>query len=78
MTEETEQKVRRCFIKLFHILQSKNRILHDVFLQFDKEKSGSLNRTEFKRMMLQLSSDLHDDEISGAFDLIDEDGSNSI
>ena len=45
MSPETEEKVRNCFIKLLHILQSKNMILEDAFLKFDKGKSGGLTRT---------------------------------
>ena len=45
MSPETEEKVRNCFIKLLHILQSKNMILEDAFLKFDKGKSGGLTRS---------------------------------
>lgn len=45
MTASIELKVRNCFIKLFHIINNKNKILYDVFQQFDKEKCGSLDRT---------------------------------
>lgn len=59
-------------------MQQQNRILYDVFIKFDKEKSGSLDRMEFRRMLKQLSQDIDNDEIDAAFDLIDEDKSNSI
>ena len=78
LTEKTENKIRQCFNKLFQILQQQNRILYDVFIKFDKEKSGSLDRMEFRRMLKQLSQDIDNDEIDAAFDLIDEDKSNSI
>ena len=78
LTEKSEQKIRECFFKLFRILQSQNRILYDVFVKFDKEKSGSLDRMEFRRMLKQLSQEMENDEIDAAFDLIDKDGSNSI
>ena len=44
LSKESEAKVRGCFVKLFRILQSKNMILHDAFLKFDKGKSGGLTR----------------------------------
>lgn len=78
MSMETEQKVRKCFIKLMHYLQKSHRLLYDVFNQFDKSKTNSLNRDEFKYMLTQLSKEIKDDEIDAAFDLIDEDNSNSV
>ena len=61
MTESSEKKIRHCFFKLFQILQSQNRILYDVFVKFDKEKSGSLDRMEFRRMLKQLSQEIDND-----------------
>lgn len=78
MSEATEEKIRSCFTKLMRILQKQNRLLYDVFMKFDKEKVGSLDRTEFRKMLKQLSQELDNDEIDSAFDLIDADHSNSI
>ena len=47
-------------------------------MKFDKEKSGNLDRMEFRKMLKQLSHDIDNDEIDAAFDLIDTDKSNSI
>ena len=61
LTESSEKKIRHCFFKLFQILQNQNRILYDVFTKFDKEKSGSLDRMEFRRMLKQLSQEIDND-----------------
>jgi hypothetical protein len=60
------------------VVEDKQLLLFDVFNKFDKGKSGSLTREEFKRMLIRLSDDLNDEEINGAFDLIDSDNSNSV
>ena len=78
MSEETEKKIRGCFVKLLRILQSKNMILEDAFTKFDKGKNGKLTRSEFKSMIFQVTSELGEEEINGAFDLIDTDNSNSL
>lgn len=51
-----------------------------VFNDFDKKK-GSLNLNEFSVLMKKIcnnSIDITEEEIRNAFELIDEDGSNSI
>ena len=59
MNASTEKKVRTCFRKLLEILRAQNKILYDVFKAFDKEKSGNLNRNEFKNMLRYLSTDIN-------------------
>ena len=71
MDASTEKKVRTCFRKLLDILRAQNKILYDVFKAFDKEKSGSLNRNQFKNMLKYLSTDINDEQINAAFDHID-------
>lgn len=60
------------------ILTNKGVNLSKTFVIYDRDNSGELTIDQFSKIMKKLDPSFSSEEIQAVFDLIDEDGSNSI
>jgi Ca2+-binding EF-hand superfamily protein len=70
-------KIQNCFQKLYGIINKNGLTLQRVFGEFDA-KQGSLTLTQFALLVRKLCPEISEEEIAAGFELIDEDGSDSI
>ncbi len=78
LSKQSQVKIKKCFERLYKIVQKHKLKLRKVFDDFDKKKIGKLTIDQFIYMMNKLDSSMPKDIILEAFNLIDEDKSNTI
>lgn len=78
LSSELEKKAKKCFLKLFKIITTKNLTLFKTFSAYDTDKSGELNLEQFKKILKKLDPSLDDAELTAIFEYIDSDHSKTI
>jgi len=79
MSATAKEKLENFFIRLKKIIVRNGLSLRRVFNDFDtNDIKGQLSFEEFKYMVQKISKDITIEEAQMAFNLIDEDHSNSI
>lgn len=78
MSNDLDQKVKKCFVKLHKILTTKNLTLYQTFYAYDTDKNGDLTIVEFEKIMKRLDTSFSEDEIRTIFQIIDIDHSKTI
>ena len=70
--------MKKCFVKLYRILTTKNLTLYKTFYAYDTDKNGQLTIVEFEKIMRRLDTSFTEDEIKTIFQIIDTDHSNTV
>jgi Ca2+-binding EF-hand superfamily protein len=78
LSEQLAEKAKRCFERLFRVLNYKKISLKKTFHAYDKEGQGNLTFDCFKNMISRLDSSFTEDDIISIFDAIDVDHSKTI
>ena len=81
-------KSKRPAVKAFKTQQLKNRLMQKLYQQssslrkifrgFDVDKSGSLSRDEFRKVVTRMGFDPHAPEVDEVLNIVDADGNDSI
>ncbi len=77
---DTSNKIKSCFQKLFQVISRSHVTLWKVFNDFDQKK-GSIDFKDFTLLLTKLGTgevNFSEEELRSAFNIIDEDGSNTI
>ena len=78
LSEQLAEKAKKCFERLYRVLNYKKISLKKTFQAYDRDGNGNLTFECFKNMISRLDNSFTEDDIVSVFEVIDRDKSKTI